>query len=95
MHDCSRWVYLYPLPNKEGQSVLERFVEYKAETENETRMKIQILRADRGKEYKNHKLLRDFDIYSLFFYCNNSSVRGRLGRPDHLRVALGSFLSRV
>ncbi|GBP78467.1 Retrovirus-related Pol polyprotein from transposon TNT 1-94 [Eumeta japonica] len=55
--DFSRKVYVYIIKSK--TEVLEKFIEYKNQVENELNKKIKILRCDNGLEYSN-KNFADF-----------------------------------
>ena len=47
----SRYVVAYPIPNKESETVLKKFLEFKAWIEKQTDRQIKVLLTDRGGEY--------------------------------------------
>ena len=55
--DHSRKTWIYFLKSKKSEEVLQRFQEFKAPMENQTRKKIRVLRSDNGGEYTS----KEFD----------------------------------
>ena len=49
--DYSRYGYIYPI--KKRTEALDKFKKFKAEVENQHKLKIKIVRSDRGGEYYN------------------------------------------
>ena len=54
--DFSRRVWVFTMKNK--NDVLEIFLKWKAQVENQTRRKIKVLRTDNGGEYKSDSFLK-------------------------------------
>ena len=61
--DCTRYCYVYPLNSK--NKVMNMFIIYKTEVENQLNKSIKILKSDQGREYESNdfsELCANFDI---------------------------------
>ena len=70
--DHSRKTWIYFLKSKKFEEVLQRFQEFKALVENQTRRRIRALRTDNKNEYTS----KDFDEY-----CRQEGIRRQLTLP--------------
>ena len=59
INDHSRKTWIYFLKRKKSEEVLQRFQEFKALVENQTRRKTRALRSENGGEYTS----KEFDGY--------------------------------
>ena len=67
--DHSRKTWIYFLKSKKSEEVLQRFQEFKALAENQTKRKIRVLRSNNGGEYTSE----DFDGF-----CRQEGIRRQL-----------------
>ena len=67
--DHSRKTWIYFLKSKKSEEVLQRFQEFKALVENQTGMKIRVLRSDNGGEYTS----KEFDGF-----CRQEGIKRQL-----------------
>jgi Reverse transcriptase (RNA-dependent DNA polymerase) len=50
--ECTRYSWVYPVPNKKAATIKEKFLKWKAEAENFSGCKVKHLRTDGGGEYE-------------------------------------------
>ena len=85
--DYSRYYYTYFLKKK--SEALEKFKEFKASVENEFKMKIEALRADRGGEYLSNEFqqfLKECGIRPEFTAAYSPQQNGVSERLNHTLV---------
>ena len=70
--DYSRKTWIYFLKSKESDEVLDRFREFKALVENQSKKKIKVLRSDNGGEYTSS---------GFIYFCSEAGIKREFTVP--------------